>query len=135
MNQNVMMNQSFQNPYMRYNQPEPQQNNGINWVQGIEGAKAFQLPANSNLVLMDSENDGIFYIKVSDNIGMSNLRIFRYEEITDNPKVDSTPAIDLSDYVTRQELQEALESIRDRGGKANGKQSIQSTKSKPTINE
>ena len=42
----------------------------ITWVQGIETAKAYQLPSNSSALLMDNENDGVFYIKVSDNIGM-----------------------------------------------------------------
>ena len=36
------------NPYLPYynfqNAPMQTQNNGINWVQGIEGAKAWQLP-------------------------------------------------------------------------------------------
>ena len=52
------------NPYMNQRNPQyyQQPNNGINWVQGIEGGKAYQLPPNSNAVLMDSENDGIFYI-------------------------------------------------------------------------
>ena len=85
----------------------PQTNNGIVWVQGVEGAKAYQLMPNSNTVLMDSENDGIFYIKTSDNVGMCNLRVFKYEEVTEQPK----PQIDTSQFVTREELQEALAKI------------------------
>lgn len=70
----------FSNPYQySYNQ-----HNGIQWVQGVEGAKAFQLQPNSNAILMDSENDGIFYIKVSDNVGMCTLRTFKYTEVTTN---------------------------------------------------
>ena len=99
------MNNMFQpNPYQRY---MPQTNNGIVWVQGVEGAKAYQLMPNSNTVLMDSENDGIFYIKTSDNVGMCNLRVFKYEEVTEQPK----PQIDTSQFVTREELQEALAKI------------------------
>ena len=82
--------------------------NGITWVQGIEGAKAYQLSPNSNAILMDSENDGRFYIKVSDNVGMCNLRSFSYQEITSQPK-----QVDMSDYVTRKELEEAIRSIRN----------------------
>lgn len=93
-------NQMYQRPVM---------NNGITWVQGIEGAKAFQLVPNSNAILMDSENDGRFYIKVSDNVGMCNLRTFKYEEITNSP----TPQVDMSNYVTRQELENALRSIKN----------------------
>ena len=86
----------------------PIMNNGITWVQGIEGAKAYQLSPNSNAILMDSENDGRFYIKVSDNVGMCNLRIFKYSEITQDNK-----SVDMSNYVTRQELEEALRSIKN----------------------
>lgn len=83
-------------------------NNGIIWVQGIEGAKAYQLSPNSNAILMDSENDGRFYIKVSDNVGMCNLRRFKYQEETET----QTPQVDMSQYVTRQELENALRSIK-----------------------
>lgn len=96
----------YQNPYMtRTNPYYPQTSNGIVWVQGIEGAKAYQLMPNSNVQLMDSENDGVFYIKVSDNVGMCTLRTFKYTEVTNEP---STPNIDLSNYVTRNELNESI---------------------------
>ena len=82
------------------------QKNGINWVQGVEGAKAFQLMPNSNTVLMDSENDGIFYIKVCDNIGMCSLRKFGYQEIIDEPQ-------QTNQYVTRDELMNILKELKN----------------------
>ncbi len=82
------------------------QQNTINWVQGVEGAKAYPLQANSNVVLMDSENEGIFYIKVSDNIGMSTLRKFKYQEIIEQTKTENN-------YVTRDELMEILKEIKN----------------------
>lgn len=110
------MNQFGVNPYLnQYNanayQPNKfiYQNNGINWVQGIEGAKAWQLQPNSNVMLLDSENDGRFYIKVSDNVGMCNLRVFSYTEITDEPKQQTD--VDLSEYVKKSELQTLLASM------------------------
>ena len=51
-----MMN-NYQNPYMPYAPRYSTPNNSIVWVQGIEGAKAYQLASNSNIILMDSEND------------------------------------------------------------------------------
>lgn len=101
------MPQMPQNPYNQRPQMF-QQNNGINWVQGIEGAKAWQLSPNSNSILMDSENDGIFYIKVSDNVGMCNLRIFKYEEMTNQPKQNQ---VDMSEYVKKSELESLINSI------------------------
>lgn len=116
---------NFQNPYYQY----PMQKNGITWVQGIEGAKAFQLAPNSNVMLLDSEVDGRFYIKVADNIGMCNLRVFEYKEITNTPKAENN--IDMSQYVTRNELTEILNSMR---GDSN-EQSVQPVKHRNLITE
>ena len=109
----------FSNPYQySYNQ-----HNGIQWVQGVEGAKAFQLQPNSNAILMDSENDGIFYIKVSDAVGMCNLRTFQYKEIT-------TTASSLEDYVKKSDLKLEVEALVNSmlGGTTN-EQSVSATKS------
>ena len=104
-----------------YNTACVPQSNGITWVQGVEGAKAYQLSPNSNVMLMDSENDGIFYIKVSDNVGMCSLRTFKYEEIT-NP----SNQVDLSEYVKKSELENLINSML--GGKSN-EQSVSTIKS------
>lgn len=114
------MYNNFGNTYNRIN-------NGINWVQGIEGAKAIQMMPNSNTILMDSENDGIFYIKICDNVGMCSLRTFKYEELQDFCKKPDYN-VDFTQFVTRDELNEILNSR----GKTNGKQSIQSTKQSTT---
>lgn len=100
---------NYQYPYYPYQQST----NGITWVQGIEGAKAYQLSPGSNVLLMDSENDGVFYIKVSDNVGMCSLRTFRYEEVVNNP----TPQVDLSEYVKKTELETLINNML--GGKTN----------------
>lgn len=106
------------NPYMSL----PQQGNQINWVNGVEGAKAWQLQPNSNTILLDSENENIFYIKVSDNVGMCTLRTFRYEEISSDAIKDS--------YVTKDELKAEVETIVNSllGGNSDGKQTISRTK-------
>lgn len=120
------MNNQF---YPQYNNPYQSQmriNNGIIWVQGIEGAKAYQIMPNSNVLLMDSENDGVFYIKVSDNVGMCSLRTFKYEEVTNINKTQASE--DMSKYITRDELNDILNSRFERGTN-NGKQTLQSIKS------
>lgn len=54
--------------------------NGIIWVQGEAGARAYLVPAGKSAMLMDSENS-VFYIKTTDASGMPNaLRIFDYKE-------------------------------------------------------
>lgn len=80
----------------------PQTRNGITWVQGLEGAKAYPLIPNSNAVLMDSEADK-FYIKTCDNVGMCNLRSFSYKE----------EVAAANDYVTKSELEEIIRGIKN----------------------
>lgn len=117
------MNMNYQNPY--YPQRPYPMNNGIIWVQGLEGAKAYQLVPNSNVVLLDSENDGLFYIKLSDNVGMCTLRTFKYEEITNN--VQQSGHIDTSNFVTREEFNNLIQQL----GGIDNEQSISTNK--PTI--
>lgn len=95
------------NPYYPARNSYPMQSNSIIWVQGIEGAKAYQVSPNSIVQLMDSENDGVFYIKVSDNIGMSSLRVFHYTEVEATQK-ENTQSLDLSEYVRKDELQQLI---------------------------
>ena len=113
------------NPY-----PQTEQNNGITWVQGLEGAKAYQMSPNRNILLMDSENEGTFYIKVTDNIGMANLRVFNYTEVTAQD-VKKDP-IDLSEYVKKSELQELLTELYK---EVTNEQSISANRSKPNTKE
>lgn len=92
-------------PTYNFQTPQYQQNrNAITWVQGIEGAKAYQVAPNGIILLMDSENEGIFYIKVTDNIGMATLRTFKYEEVTSQESKKDVPQVDLSEYVKKSEL-------------------------------
>lgn len=134
---NQFVNPMFQpqtNPYQRQNPYYPQNpantnNNGINWVQGIEGAKAWYMTPNSNVILMDSENDGIFYIKVSDNVGMCNLRTFRYTEITGQVSQKPEPQIDLSEYVKKSELESLINSML---GGVKDEQSVSRNDGKPS---
>ena len=137
-------NQMYQNtmnaPYLpQRNTYYPMNNNGITWVQGIEGAKAYQLLPNSNVLLMDSENDGRFYIKVSDNVGMSSLRVFQYTEIDQNAVKAQPSGIDLTEYVRKDELQSLILAMMPKQEVATNEQSVQSvksaSKSKPLISE
>ena len=87
--------------------------NNIIWVQGIEGAKAWQLAPNSMAILLDSESEGKMYIKVTDNIGMGSLRIFNYvEEVVQPAQVNvTTNNLDLSQYVKKDELSMLIKEI------------------------
>ena len=91
--------------------------NNIVWVQGIEGAKAWQLNPNSMVILLDSEAEGKMYIKVSDNIGMSSLRIFNYTEevpvAASSVNASINNGLDLSNYVTKDELINLVKEVLD----------------------
>lgn len=100
------MNLPFYQP--TYN---PTRNNGITWVQGLEGAKAFQLAPNSTIVLMDSESD-CFYIKTCDDIGMCHLRHFKYTEVDNTP-----PSVDLSQYCTKSDVENIVREVMSDYGK------------------
>lgn len=115
----------FNSPYTQ-SQGVSTSTNNIVWVQGIEGAKAWQLNPNSMVILLDSEVEGKMYIKVSDNIGMSTLRIFNYVEVlpatnSSQGDVASKPDLDLSMYVRKDELKNLLKEL------SANEQTVQST--------
>lgn len=89
---NFQQNPSFNNyvPYNSYTANLAQQNANFNnqnfqaqtnvtFVNGIEGAKAFQLRPNSNVLLMDSDNSK-FYVKSTDNLGIANISSYSFVE-------------------------------------------------------
>lgn len=131
----------YNNPYQAYTPPtaaanymQPVQldNSGMIWVQGESGAKAYPVQNGKSVVLFDSESEH-FFIKTTDMSGMPQpLRIFSYTESSENEI--KAPAIDTSNFITRQEFEEALEKLRSRQnnqsyqrkeGNRNGKPSVQ----------
>lgn len=125
----------FQNPYaslMPQNQFYPQSMNNqqiipqeqpqnLIRVNGIDGAKAYQMPANSTVSLFDS-NEDIMYIKNTDGAGFPSIRMFRFEEIKEITKSEEK-----QDYISREEFEEFKKELMN-----NGKQSISRSKSNLT---
>lgn len=122
----------FQNPYaslMPQNQFYPQSMNNqqiipqeqpqnLIRVNGIDGAKAYQMPANSTVSLFDS-NEDIMYIKNTDGAGFPSIRMFKFEEIKETTKSEEK-----QDYISRKEFEEFKKELMN-----NGKQSISRSKS------
>lgn len=102
------------------NQPQMSTQNLIR-VNGIDGAKAYQMPANSTVALFDN-NEDIMYIKTTDGAGFPAIRTFAFNEVVDN----TNPIQDTADYVTRDEFNKLKEEL------LNGKQSISRSKSNLT---
>lgn len=109
---------SYQTP-MQMSQPQPQTqaqtNNGLIWVQGLSAAKSFLVAPNTTVMLMDSEGSR-FYLKSADASGMPlPLRTFEYAEVSQNGSNLAINApvndfnVDLSNYVTFDQLNEILE--------------------------
>ena len=117
---NPYMNNNYINRNYTPSQPTTQQQqqvyqNNIIWVKGKENARSMQVPPNSTVILLDSEV-GKFYIKTTDDIGLGKLRVFSYVEEPDNDSVNtssSVPNIDLSNYVTKTELEEIVKEIKN----------------------
>lgn len=97
--------QQYQPPMQPPQIPAQPASNGIIWVQGEEGAKAYMVAAGNSVLLMDSENSA-FYIKSTDASGMPMpLRVFDYTERTMTPKSVVIPTQNADvEYVTREEF-------------------------------
>ena len=88
------------------------QDTGIVWVQGESGAKAYPVQNGKSVVLFDSESEH-FFIKTADPSGMPQpLRIFSYSETNENEM--KTPAIDTSNFITREEFEEVIDKLKNR---------------------
>ena len=122
-----MFQNNFQNPYTAlmgqtmYNQPQnnqqffqPEPTQNLIRVNGINGAKAYQMPANSTVALFDA-NEDIMYIKTTDGAGFPAIRLFRFEEL----KQETAQEVK-QDYISRQEFEDFKKELME-----NGKQSIQ----------
>lgn len=105
------------------NQPQVNIQNLIR-VNGIDGAKAYQMPANSTVALFDN-NEDIMYIKTTDGAGFPAIRTFAFNEVVAN----TNPVPDTTDYVTRDEFNKLKEEL------LNGKQSISRSKSNLTTDK
>ena len=132
---NFMGKNQFSNPYYNTNPISTQSAiaNNIIWVQGIEGAKAWQLSPNSMVILLDSEIEGKMYIKVSDNIGMCSLRIFDYVEELPSTNVTNNNDLDLSQYVKKDELASLIKEVIGSEQSIPGAATADSEKPKVTV--
>lgn len=96
-----------------------QVSSNVVWCQGEAGAKSYLVAPGQSVWLIDSENEGIFYIKTVDLSGMPMpLRIFEFKER--KPKQENTQPN--NEYITRKEFEKRLLELKN-----NAKQSIQST--------
>lgn len=94
-------------------QQTQQSSSGIVWVQGEAGAKAYPVQAGTSMLLMDSEREQ-FYLKSTDMSGMPMpLRLFTYKEVVQSTEPVARNEIDMSRYITRDELETRLNALKN----------------------
>lgn len=125
----------FQNPYAALLPPQqnqyypqinsqqiPMQNEAQNLIRvnGIDGAKAYQMMPNSTVALFDANND-LMYIKSTDGAGFPAIRTFSFTEVKETQEAQSV------EYISREEFENFKKELMQ-----DGKQSISRTKSNLT---
>lgn len=93
--------------------PSKQAQNVYAFVNGLEGAKSYIVPANQTVLLMDSEQP-VCYMKSANALGQGTLRYFKLSEVSEadiraisqpkeQPKVDYATKDDLAKIFERLE--------------------------------
>ena len=90
--------------------PQQQTQAGLIQVTGLEGAKAYPLPANSIAALFDADRD-VMYIKRTDAGGYPTIAAYTFA-----PMQEAAPT-EQPEYVTRQEFEELKSLIAPKRGK------------------
>lgn len=88
-------------------QPQQQQPAQVNtnkiYVTGIEGAKAKQLPPNSDFILLDNDKP-LLYRKTVDATGKMEIKTFKISEYTETESAPATQSLDMSQFVSVDEF-------------------------------
>ena len=133
---NQIQNQ-FNNQYPQYNNPLPL-NNQIIFVQGETGAKAYQIPNNTTILLMSSEGNE-FFIKTTDSSGFPTIRKFTFQEHPnqEQQKKQCSCNCQSNNYVTQEEFNNFKKEILNfyESNLSNGKPTIGNKKSNDGYND
>lgn len=109
---NPYLNNYAQNNYTPYNAQNAMYNAPMNQgqqlirVNGLEGAKAYQMGANSTVALFDSNND-IMYVKNTDGAGFGSIRAFKFSEM------DLNSSAPVAEYATKNELEQLRQEVKN----------------------
>ena len=124
-----MQNNAFQNVgNVGVNQPNVQ--NSLIWVQGINAAKSYPVAPNTSVPLFDSEAN-VVYIKSADASGMPSIKILDYNVRDSEPrKAESAPQMDFVTHNELADIQKEIDALKAKfertadkrnGGKNDGK--------------
>lgn len=90
---------NFNYSFPNYMQPAPPKTN-IEYVNGVEGARAFPIPPNSKVLLVDGDSK-TFFIKTTDYEGKPTLERYSYAKYVEAPKD--------TDYVTMAQFNQLVD--------------------------
>lgn len=105
---------NYNNMNNNYANQQPQQQPQMNqyaFVNGIEGAKSFQLQPNQTILLMDSDNP-ICYMKTANGVGQSSLRYFKLTEVNENELKNTNQPVN-NDYVLKADFDVLNKKVND----------------------
>ncbi len=125
------MNNQNQQPQA---QLQPQANNYY-YVNGIIGAKSFQMQPNQTVLLMDSDNP-MCYMKQSNSMGQSSMRYFKLIEISENDlnPNNTVKQTNTNDYVLKSEFNELVKRMDNLSKKFENPVEIKPNSEKGVIN-
>lgn len=113
-----MQPQMIQQPVQPAVQPSAQQNGGINWVGSKLEADNWPIAPGCAVALWDSNNP-VIYLRQADSTGKPSTKVYDLVERTDSPAPrQPAPNIDLSRYVTIDQLEDILAERLKRPSKA-----------------
>ncbi len=102
------MQQPMIQPMQPTVQPSVQQSGGINWVGSKLEADNWPIAPGCAVALWDSNNP-VIYLRQADSTGKPSTKVYDLVERADNPAPQqAAPQIDLSRYVTVDQLEEIL---------------------------
>ena len=104
MSYNPYMNQQNYNNMNNQMQQQPQMNQ-FAFVNGVEGAKSYQMMPNQTVMLMDSESPVVF-MKQSNSMGQSSLKYYKLTEVSEQDlrcsKQEQQPSVE---YALKSDLE------------------------------
>ena len=98
--------------------PTPPQNSGVIWVSGKEEADKWPIAFGCAVALWDANNP-VIYLRQADSTGKPSTKVYDLVERTDAPPQQKiAPQIDMSRYVTIDQLEDILSERLKRPAKA-----------------
>ena len=103
-----------QAPYAQPSFPYPSQmapqTNTYAFVNGVEGAKSFQVAPNQSVMLMDSEQP-IAYKKTANGMGQASIQYFRLTEISEEEARGKKPEPPV-EYVLKSDFDDLVKKVK-----------------------